>query len=152
MVSSSLVIQTTWKLFFPKTSSTTLETSIWVFWTPRAELMVTPPTTVCLLAWQSVERSLTCTKASSSIPTGCWNHPMRILTSSPTWAKMRSRYLTILEHRNLINSKLIKNNWVNLSFSKVTEVFSEASDSKRARGSNPQGTESEGLYKNYLSF
>ena len=58
--------------------------------------------------------------------------------------------IKVLEHRNLINSKLIKNNWVNLSFSKVTEVFIEASDSKRAQGSNPQGTESKGLYKNYF--
>ena len=60
--------------------------------------------------------------------------------------------IKVLEHGNLINSKLIKSNWVNSPFSKVAEVFSEASDSKRARGSSPQGTESKGLYKNYLSF
>ena len=53
--------------------------------------------------------------------------------------------IKVLEHRNLINSKLIKSNWVNSSFSKVAEVFSEASDSKRANGSSPQGTESKGL-------
>ena len=40
--------------------------------------------------------------------------------------------IKVLDHRNLVNSRLIKNNWVKTLYSKVIEMFIEASDIRGA--------------------